>query len=168
MVLYGSAAFFGSFYLRNHIAERSELGPLLAQKPIGFLGIALGATAGFGGIVGAVAGGRIGDRWASRDADAFAFVPAIGVLLSSVAMLMAMLSQSFFVSISCIGISYACVTGGIGVQYAASLGLVPPTSRATASALNLFVVNMVQSEERRVGKEGYITGRSRVSPYPQK
>src|SRR3546814_4542239 len=89
--------------------------------------MALGATAGFGGIVGAVAGGRIGDRWASRDAAAFAFVPAIGVLLSSVAMLMAMLSQSFFVSISCIGISYACVTGGIGVQYAASLGLVPPT-----------------------------------------
>src|SRR3546814_8905259 len=99
MVLYGSAAFFGSFYLRNHIAELSELAPLLAQKPIGFLGIALGATAGFGGIVGAVAGGRIGDRWASRDAAAFAFVPAIGVLLSSVAMLMAMLSQSFFVSI---------------------------------------------------------------------
>src|SRR3546814_12142651 len=65
------------------------------------------------------------------------------MLLSSVAMLMAMLSQSFFVSISCIGISYACVTGGIGVQYAASLGLVPPTSRATASALNLFVVIMV-------------------------
>src|SRR3546814_2016386 len=58
-------------------------------------------------------------------------------------MLMAMISQSFFVSISCIGISYACVTGGIGVQYAASLGLVPPTSRATASALTLFVVNMV-------------------------
>src|SRR3546814_8173547 len=62
MVLYGSAAFFGSFYLRNHIAELSELAPLLAQKPIGFLGIDLGATAGFGGIVGAVAGGRIGDR----------------------------------------------------------------------------------------------------------
>src|SRR3546814_2078311 len=37
MVLYGSAAFFGSFYLRNHIAELSELAPLLAQKPIGFL-----------------------------------------------------------------------------------------------------------------------------------
>src|SRR3546814_11664316 len=54
-----------------------------------------------------------------------------------------MLSQSFFVSMSCIGISYACVTGGIVVQYAASLGLVPPTSRATASALTLFVVNMV-------------------------
>src|SRR3546814_18922214 len=91
----------------SDLAELSELAPLLAQKPIGFLGIALGATAGFGGIVGAVAGGRIGDRWASRDAAAFAFVPAIGVLLSSVAMLMAMLSQSFFVSISCIGISYA-------------------------------------------------------------
>src|SRR3546814_20617396 len=54
-----------------------------------------------------------------------------------------MLSQSFFVSMSCIGISYACVTGGIVVQYAASLGLVPPTSPATASALTLFVVNMV-------------------------
>src|SRR3546814_11844050 len=95
MVLYGSAAFFGSFYLRNHIAELSELAPLLAQKPIGFLGIALGATAGFGGIVGAVAGGRIGDRWASRDAAAFAFVPALGVLLSSVAMLMVIVRASF-------------------------------------------------------------------------
>src|SRR3546814_17373865 len=99
MVLYGSAAFFGSFYLRNHIAELSELAPLLAQKPIGFLGIALGAPAGFGGIVGAVAGGRLGDRWASRASDAFAFVPAIGVPLSSVAILMAMPSPGFFVSI---------------------------------------------------------------------
>src|SRR3546814_19301169 len=112
----------------SDLAELSELAPLLAQKPIGFLGIALGATAGFGSIVGAVAGGRIGDRWASRDAAAFAFVPDIGVLLSSLPMLMAMLSQSFFVSISCIGISHSCVTGGIGVQYTTALGIVPPLS----------------------------------------
>src|SRR3546814_12531354 len=38
MVLYGSAAFFGSFYLRNHISCLSDHALLPAHTPIGFLG----------------------------------------------------------------------------------------------------------------------------------
>lgn len=81
-VSYGSIAFFGSFYARNHGAELAGVAASLGLGVAGFLGLALGIVIGVSGGLGTWTGGQIADRWSRRHGGAYAYTAAIGVVLA--------------------------------------------------------------------------------------
>jgi MFS family permease len=80
-VNYGAMAFAGSFYLRNHLPELTQLGDAIGQKPLGVIGLGLGVLGSIGGVLGSIVGGRLGDRIGMRDVRALALIPAVGAVL---------------------------------------------------------------------------------------
>ncbi|MFT3883573.1 MAG: MFS transporter [Gemmatales bacterium] len=88
-VNYGAMAFAGSFYLRVHADGIGAIAAALGLAPIGVVGLGLGILGGAGGALGAIVGGRLGDRRAPGDPRPLVLIPAIGSLfcaLSYVAM----------------------------------------------------------------------------------
>jgi predicted MFS family arabinose efflux permease len=140
---YGHGAFTGSFFLRNHLAELAATGAALGLKPIGFLGVALGVSSGLAGIVGAIIGGRLADRWVARDLAGYALLPAICSALSVPFLIAAMLVEGLWLAIALIGVAAMLNAAWFGPVYAGILGLVHAQSRATASAIVLFVISLV-------------------------
>lgn len=107
------------------------------------IGTWLGLIIGFGGAIGAYAGGRIADRAGRDDRRGYAYlcgaVCALGVPLG-VGFLFAETRQSsllLFVPFYMLGAMY------VGPMLSMCQGLVPLQMRATASAVLLFVLNLV-------------------------
>lgn len=140
---YGLNAFFPSFILRNHAAALESHAATLGIGPPALLGLILGVGGGVGGVAGAVMGGRLGDAWAKRDAGGNAALAALGASLSVPVLIAGLLAPSLWLSAGLIALGAAIYAGWVGSFYAATLGLVPPQSRATASALMLFIINLV-------------------------
>ena len=140
---YGLNAFYPSFYFRAHAAELGARAAALGLGPAALLGLILGVGGGIGGITGAVLGGRLGDTWARSGAGGYAALPALGTALSVPVLLIALLVPSLWLSAALVGLGAAIYAGWVGSFYAGLLGLVVPQSRATASALMLFIINLV-------------------------
>ena len=145
MVGYGLLAFYGSFYLRNHAEGLQDLATSLGlgMGPIGFVGLALGLIIGIFGAVGTMAGGSITDRFLKTDVRGYAFIPAVANLLSIIPLLIAMLTGNTLISLIALG--FVTFFGSIwyGPVFASAQGLVKPRTRATASAVLLFVINLI-------------------------
>ena len=145
MVAYGHIAFYGSFYLRNHAeglqALSAQLG--LSVGPIGFVGLALGLLIGIFGAVGTFLGGQLTDRWVKRDARGYAFLPAAAGLVGVPLFLLAMLAGSTVISL--LALAVVTLLGSIwyGPVFASAQSLVAARTRATASAVLLFVINLI-------------------------
>ncbi len=91
----------------------------------------------------AIAGGRIADAWAARNGAAHVLLPAICAAIASPLLLSAMFVPDFWASIALIAGASAINSAWTGAAYAAALGLAPAHSRATASALMMFIFNIV-------------------------
>ncbi|MDB5452403.1 MAG: transporter, partial [Caulobacteraceae bacterium] len=63
---YGASAFYGSFFLRNHMEALQQISAPLGLKPLGFLGVTLGLTLGIAGVVGVTIGGFLTDYGARK------------------------------------------------------------------------------------------------------
>lgn len=138
-VNYGAMAFAGSFYLRNHLPELTELGAAFGQKPLGVIGLGLGFFGTIGGVLGAVIGGRLGDRLGTRDVRALALIPAVGSVLCAASYVVMFTLPSAAVSL----ITFAVASffsnlwygpGTLGIQRLAGAH-----AKATALAVALFV-----------------------------
>lgn len=107
------------------------------------IGIWLGWIIGVAGCLGAYAGGRLADRFGSRDAAWYMRLPALQSLLGvpfvlGFALLPAQRdSMLAFIPFYALGAMY------VGPMFSMVQGLVPLRMRATASALLLFVVNLI-------------------------
>ncbi len=107
------------------------------------IGIALGSIIGVAGCLGAFVGGRLADRFGVRDARWYMRLPAIQSLLCvpfvSGFVLMPTPEGSLlsFIPFYALGAMY------LGPMFAVIQGLVPLRMRTLASAILLFVVNMV-------------------------
>ena len=144
-VLYGSAAFLGSFFLRNHGAALNEAAKAIGGNigALGFLGLALGITSGVCGGAGTWLGGLLSDRLGARDVRSFVYLPAIAALLC-VPLLVAMLTaQSLWLALALLGLQTLVSGFWYGPAYTAWFALVPANMFATHSALNLFLANLV-------------------------
>ncbi len=149
MVAYGHLSFYGSFYLRVHaeglqgLAEtfNNVLGTQLGA--IGFVGLALGLLIGIFGAIGTFAGGQFADRFVARDARAFAGIPAIAAMIGFPPFLLAMLSGSTVMSLAALAIVTLLGSVWYGPVFASVQSLVQPRTRATASAVILFVINLI-------------------------
>ena len=128
---YGASAFIAAFFMRSHGIPSGELGTWLAV---------LGLT---GGVAGTYLGGFLSDRLAKRDPRWHMWVPALATTIyipfafllylwpDGRTALMLSLPGSF------LGGMY------LGPTFAMTQSLVPPHMRATASAILLFVINLI-------------------------
>lgn len=149
MVSYGHIAFYGSFYARNHTeglaAMADGVNNMLGTQMgvLGFLGLALGILIGIFGAIGTFAGGQIADRWVAKDKRAYAYLPAIAGAASFLPFLLAMMSGSVMISLAALAIVTLLGSVWYGPIFACAQSLVQPRTRATASAVILFVINLI-------------------------
>jgi MFS family permease len=145
MVSYGLLAFYGSFYLRNHgeglATLATDLG--LNMGPLGFIGIALGVLIGAFGALGTFLGGQLTDRVLKTDVRGYALIPAAAAILTIPPFLIAMLHGDVTISLLALGVVTLFGSIWYGPIFASAQSLVKPQARATASAVILFVINLI-------------------------
>ena len=140
---YGALAFFGSFFFRNHGDELAQFAAPFGLGPAGFLGIALSVTAGAMAIIGTLLGGRLADRFARRDQRAYAVIPAIGAIAGLPFSIAALFSDSLLMALTFLLVPGLMNALWLGPGYGVVQSLVQPHTRATATAVVLFVANLV-------------------------
>jgi MFS family permease len=140
---YGHAPFTASFFFRNHTEEIAQTAAFFGLQSAGFLGLALGLVGGVGGAIGAFVGGQIADRFGAKDLRAYVSVPAIASLITIPVYVLAInLPEARFAVVL---LAFNAVLGTLwyGPVYATAQSIVPPHMRATASAILLFIINLV-------------------------
>lgn len=140
---YGAGAFTASFFFRNFPAELAQYSAMFGLKSAGFLGIALSVTAGVMAIIGTLLGGRLADYFARKDARAYATIPAIGAIAGLPFSLAALNSDSLLVAFAFLLAPGLLGSMWLGPAYGVVQSLVRPETRATATAVVLFVANLI-------------------------
>ncbi len=102
-----------------------------------------GAILLFGGTVGVLAGGWLGDYFGKKDRAAYAWLPAISFILGVPLFAGGILSSSVTVAFLFLLIPQALAYVWLGPVLSAVQHLVPATMRATASASFLFINNLI-------------------------
>ena len=138
---YGLGAWFPSFLIRTHGLSLVETGVLL------------GGIGAVSGIVGAVGGGVLCDRLGRRDKRWHLWVPAIGAFATAPLILAFVLwpeSQQFTVGDSMVPFAMIFIVFGaaasslwLGPTYAAIQTLAPASMRTQASAIFMFLFNLI-------------------------
>jgi len=140
---YGHAPFTASFFLRNHGEEIANLGAMFGLQSLGFLGLALGLMGGAAGAVSSFLGGAIADRYAKTDLRGYVAVPAIASLVGIPIFVCAMLAPSAAMALCILVLNGLLGSLWYGPVYATGQSIVPPHMRATASAILLFIINLI-------------------------
>jgi predicted MFS family arabinose efflux permease len=131
LVSYGLAFWIPSFLARSFHLD-------LVDRSLIFGGIQL-----VGGVAGVWLGGVIGDRVRRARPSAYALVPAVTYALCLPAFLLAFSSHSLVIAAILFLIPTALSLAWLGPVIGAVTGLVPPHMRATASAMYLFILNLI-------------------------
>jgi MFS family permease len=140
---YGAAAFLAPFFFRNHAAELTAIADDFGLGLTGFLGVALGIVLGLTGAVGTWTGGWLADRYGARDLRFYVAIPAVSTLLGIPFYIAGLLADSAVFALIMFAFPPVLNTMWYGPGYAAVQGLVQPQTRATASAVLLFVINLI-------------------------
>lgn len=107
------------------------------------VGFWFGIVAGLGGALGAYLGGALSDRLGGRDVRWAMRVPVIGGLLSIPPAAGFLFASSASVALSCYFVMIVVGAFYIGPTYAMTQGLAAPRMRALATAVILFVLNLI-------------------------
>jgi MFS family permease len=140
---YGAAAFLAPFFFRNHAAELTVIAEDFGLGLTGFLGVALGIVLGLTGAVGTWMGGYLADKYGARDLRFYVAIPAVSTLLGIPFYIAGLLSDSAVFALIMFAFPPVLNTMWYGPGYAAVQGLVRPQTRATASAVLLFIINLI-------------------------
>jgi len=119
------------FFIRTH-----DLSP-------GQVGLWLGISAGFGGVVGSWIGGRLGDRFGFKNPRHYLTAPAIGVLIASPLYFFAYSAGDWRLAMLLLTMAYVLNTLSYGPVYATTQGIFRPEARAMAIAVKLFVQSLI-------------------------
>jgi hypothetical protein len=111
--------------------------------PMGFLGVTLGLINGVFGVLSGWLGGWLADRAAARDARYVVMAPALAMLVATPAYVAALSVSSAKLALVFLMIQCATNVFWAGPVYATIHGVVPVTMRATATAVALFVINIM-------------------------
>jgi predicted MFS family arabinose efflux permease len=131
LVSYGLAFWVPSFLARSYGLE-------LVDRSLLYAAIAL-----VGGCAGIWIGGILGDRLGNRDAKGYALVPAVAFAITLPAYYLAFSIHNLWLFSLLILIPGALGLAWLGPVVTAVTKLVPPEMRATASALFLFINNLI-------------------------
>jgi MFS family permease len=140
---YGQAPFAASFFYRVHGEEIAALAAQFGLQSGGFIGLSLGLMAGLGGAAGAFMGGVIADKYGGRDYRAYVSVPAIASLAVIPIYAAGIMAPSALFALGCLLLGSVLGTLWYGPVYATAQTIVPPHMRATASAILLFIINLI-------------------------
>jgi MFS family permease len=131
MMGYGLWFWIASFFVRSHGM------PLLEAS------FALGALAFLGGIPGVWFGGALADRYGKRSPAAYALVPAVAFVMSVPFLVAGALVSDTWLALGSFALLYALSLAWLGPVISAIQHLVAPSMRATASAIFLFINNLI-------------------------
>jgi predicted MFS family arabinose efflux permease len=131
LISYGLAFWIPSFLARSFHLE-------LVDRSLIF-----GAIQLVGGVAGVWLGGLVGDRVKRARPSAYALVPMVTYALCLPAFLLAFSSHSIVIAALLFLIPTALSLAWLGPVIGAITGLVPPHMRATASAMFLFINNLI-------------------------
>lgn len=140
---YGHAPFTASFFFRNHGVELAQTAALFGLKSAGFLGLALGLIGGTAGVIGAWLGGVLADKLGAKDLRAYVVVPAIASVITIPFFIVAVSLDSAVAAGLLLVVPALLGTLWYGPVYATAQSIVDPAMRATASAVLLFIINLV-------------------------
>lgn len=133
----GSLVAYGlAFWIPSFLARSFHLG--LVDRSLIY-----GSTVLVGGVAGVWLGGLTGDRLKGSRPSAYALVPMVTYLLCLPTFLIAFSSRSVAVTALMFVIPTALSLAWLGPVIGAITGLVPPHMRATASAMYLFILNLI-------------------------
>jgi len=102
-----------------------------------------GAVLLVGGVAGIWAGGWLGDRFGQMRQSRYITIPAIAFILTVPFYIVAILSESMLVTFSVLLVPTALGLVWLGPVISVIQHLVPPNMRATASAIFLFINNLI-------------------------
>lgn len=131
MMGYGLFFWLPSFFVRSY-----EVTLLNAS-------LVYGAILLVGGIAGTWLGGSLADRFGENNRSAYARIPAFAFLATVPFYLVGVLSPTLMVSVLVMTVPTALGLAWLGPVISAVQHLVPPNMRATASAIFLFVNNLI-------------------------
>lgn len=131
LISYGLAFWIPSFLARSFQLE-------LVDRSLIFGSVLL-----VGGVAGVWLGGLVGDRLKRARPSAYALVPTVTYALCLPAYLLAFSSHSIAVAALLFVVPTALSLAWLGPVIGAINGLVPPHMRATASAMFLFINNLI-------------------------
>jgi predicted MFS family arabinose efflux permease len=128
---YGVLTWGATFLMRVHGMGMVEVGV--------WLGLAIGLTGG----LGAYLGGRLADGMGRRDRRWYVWLPAIELAVAVPFVVGFVLLESRIAALLCFIPFHLLASMYLGPMLSTIQNLVVPRMRATASAVNLFVVNLV-------------------------
>ncbi|MGE0045814.1 MAG: spinster family MFS transporter [Hyphomonadaceae bacterium] len=128
---YGVGQFLNSFFMRTH-----GLGPFEAS-------LYFGVVAGLASATGTFFGGFIADRFAPRSPTSYAWVPGWALVICAPMYVAGLLAPSLPLLITALIPAAILHYFYLGPMFGVTQGLVEPRMRATASALLLFIVNLI-------------------------
>jgi MFS family permease len=131
MMGYGLFFWIPSFLVRS-------FGMGLLQASLGF-----GTLVLIGGLVGIWMGGVIADRFGQKHKSAYALVPAIAFVATVPFYVAGVLSTTLWMSIAVMLVPIALGLAWLGPVLAAVQHIVPANMRSTASAIFLFINNLI-------------------------
>ncbi len=128
---YGAIAWMPAYLIRTHGMSSGEVGT------------ALGLIIGVAGGVGAFLGGYLADRYGAKDIRWQMWIPAIGFLVATpVSVIMFSIDYLWVILVLYIVPAFA-VNLYSGPTFAMTQSLAPLAMRASASALLLFIINII-------------------------
>ncbi len=148
-VSYAHSQFLTPFFLRNHtpaitaLAAQFHMAPKPGEAPLGFLSLALGLTAGFGGAFGSWFGGVAADKWGARNIRDYTLFPLIIPILTTPVLWYVASTDNVSLALVLMLLPNITVGAWWGPVYGGVQGLVPPAMRALSAAVCLFVINMI-------------------------
>jgi MFS family permease len=128
---YGTIAWMPSFLVRAH------------DLSIGEVGTALGLIIGFFGGIGTLLSGVIGDKLGAKSVKYYMLVPAYGFLIAVPAGAAVFLVDDLYLVLAIYTIPAFLVNLYTGPTFAMTQSLAPLAMRAAASALLLFIINII-------------------------
>lgn len=128
----GIAAFTVSFLLRSHDMSLSQAGGIVGMT-------------GMAGLVGALLGGVLADRFADDRGRSYVLVPAIGSGLAAVAYALAFWLPDWRIGLPLLLLAAVAYNLKNGPIYAAVQNIVPQTMRATGTAVFMIGATVVGS-----------------------
>ncbi len=105
--------------------------------------LSFGALVLFGGLIGIWCGGALTDRYGEKRRSMYAFIPAIAFVATVPFYVAGVLSTTLWISFAVLLVPTALGLVWLGPVLAAVQHLVPSNMRATASALFLFINNLI-------------------------
>lgn len=128
---YGVGQYLNSFLIRTH-----ELTILQASQ---LTGVVLGMAAAFGTFFA----GWLADRVVKRHPNALAWLPALGFFVATPFYLVGYMAPSLWIGVPFMVVGAITHYFYLGCMYASIQGIAPPRMRATATAVLLFIVNIL-------------------------